>query len=71
MPDTCYCGSGKSKLSLYDARGIFCCYYCDDCEQEKRAQYRAEVLMDPGYDYDEQVEPDWNAQAELEEYHGE
>jgi hypothetical protein len=56
----CSCGSGKYKEALHDARGIFCCYYCDSCEQEKRARYRTEVLEDSAYIANEEIEPEYN-----------
>jgi len=49
------CSRG-SRWELRDARGIFCCYVCDTCEDEKRSRYRADVLSDPGYWADEPVE---------------
>jgi hypothetical protein len=59
MPDdTCSCGSGKPKEALYDARGIFCCFVCEDCEQEQRGRYRVDVLEDPHYELDEPIEPE-------------
>jgi hypothetical protein len=54
----CSCGSGKYKEALHDARGIFCCYYCDDCEQEKRARYRTDVLEESDYVANEEIEPE-------------
>ena len=57
--DVCSCGSGERKDELVDARGIFCCYYCDACEKEKRAKYRTEVLEDSDYQCDEQIETDY------------
>ena len=36
----CPCGSGKSSWWLRDARGIECCRICDDCADEKIAEYR-------------------------------
>ena len=54
----CPCGSGEYKEELHDARGIFCCYYCSKCEQEKRAKYRTEVLNDPDYVCNEPIEPE-------------
>lgn len=51
--NTCPCGSGKFKHELYDARGIFCCYMCDDCEKKKREHYRLEVLTNPTYEADD------------------
>lgn len=55
---TCSCGSGKPRAELYDARGIFCCFYCDDCEEEKRASYRPDALSDWNYPADEPIEED-------------
>lgn len=55
---TCSCGSGKPRAELYDARGIFCTFYCDDCENEKRARYRPDVLSNPAYWADEAIEED-------------
>ena len=51
------CQRGNRRL-LYDARGIFCCYVCDECEQSKRARYRPEIFTDPNYWTDEPVEPE-------------
>jgi hypothetical protein len=52
----CPCGSGKDRHELVDARGIFCCFYCDKCEAEKRARYRPDVLTDPNYWADEPID---------------
>lgn len=57
--DVCSCGSGKRKDDLEDARGIYCCFYCEDCEKEKRARYRPEVLEDSCYEAGEQIEPEY------------
>jgi hypothetical protein len=54
----CSCGSGQSRYDLTDARGIFCCYVCDECKQRKALRYRIEVLEDPDYDCDEEIEAD-------------
>lgn len=43
---------------LYDARGIYCCRVCDECEAEKRAQFRPEVFTNPAYEHDEPIEED-------------
>ena len=56
--DICRCGSGKERYGLSDARGIFCCYMCEDCEKEKRSRYRAEVLVNSNYECDEPIEPE-------------
>jgi hypothetical protein len=54
----CPCGSGQSRFDLTDARGIFCCYVCDACEDEKRKRYRPDVLTDPNYEASEPIEED-------------
>ena len=54
----CLCGSGQSRQSLFDARGIFCCYVCDICKLSKASRYRIEVLEDPDYDCDEEIDDD-------------
>lgn len=56
--DLCDCGSGKQKQALNDARSIFCCYVCEDCEQEKSSRYRPEVLTDSNYYADEPIDED-------------
>lgn len=45
----CPCGSGLDKRDLVDARGIFCCYVCDQCEDKKMAGYRKDIFTDPAY----------------------
>ena len=52
----CLCGSGQSRQSLFDARGIFCCYVCEICKVSKASRYRIEVLEDPTYDHDEPLD---------------
>jgi hypothetical protein len=52
-PGKCQCGSGLSRRDLSDARGIFCCYVCDSCEAEKRANYRPDIFADANYWHDE------------------
>lgn len=47
-----------ARWALHDARGIFCCYVCATCEDEKRSRYRADVLEDPNYEADEAIEGD-------------
>ena len=54
----CMCGSGQPRDSLYDARGIFCCYVCDICKLSKASRYRIEVLEDSDYDCDEEIGDD-------------
>lgn len=55
---TCPCGSGLPRYDLTDARGIFCAYVCEKCEEEKRARYRPEIFTDHNYWTDEPVEED-------------
>jgi len=53
----CPCGSGEFPEAEYDAQGIFLCYVCDECREEKLGQYRPEILT--GYtqaDVDEAIE---------------
>lgn len=47
--DTCGCGSDLDKRPLHDANGIFCCYFCDECENQKRRQYNAQIFNDPNF----------------------
>ena len=54
--ELCPCGSGEYKEALYDARGIFCCYYCSKCEAEKRNRYRQDIFENSNYECDEQIE---------------
>jgi hypothetical protein len=54
----CPCGSGLDSQWRYDARGIELCRTCSKCHREKMRGYRAEVLTNPNYDSDEQIEED-------------
>ena len=54
----CTCGSSKYGERQYDARGIYLCMTCEDCHAGKMKMYRPEVLNNPNYDCDEQIEPD-------------
>lgn len=54
--DTCSCGSGYEKFPLYDGHGIFLCYACWECEEEKMAGYRPDILE--RYECDEPIEPE-------------
>jgi hypothetical protein len=51
------CPPGQRR-PLHDARGIFCCYVCDRCEDEKRSRYRVEVMTDPNYEASEDIDGD-------------
>lgn len=52
----CRCGSYLPREPQYDARGIFLCYACPKCKPEKLSGYRPEVLTDPNYEADEDIE---------------
>ena len=54
----CSCGSGELREALYDARNIFCCYFCSECESQKRARYREDIFEDPDYWNDEPIDED-------------
>jgi len=51
------CHRGERR-QLFDARGIFCCYVCDTCEERKRRVYRMEIFTDPNYSHDEPIDED-------------
>ena len=52
----CSCGSGEESEEHYDARGIYLCRACPKCEGEKLGRYRSDVLSDPNYWADEEIE---------------
>jgi hypothetical protein len=54
----CPCGSGLERSANQDARGIFLCYTCDKCHDEKMSRYRPDVLTDPDYWHDEPIDED-------------
>ena len=54
----CPCGSHKFPDAQHDARNIFLCYTCEDCEAEKLSGYRPDVLVDADYWHDEPIEED-------------
>ena len=56
--ERCPCGSGLEAPQHLDARGIFIGYMCTQCKSEKLSGYRPEVLSDPNYECNEQIEPD-------------
>ena len=53
---TCECGEVGAAEERYDARGIYLMRCCDKCWKDKRKGYRPEVLTDPGYWANEQIE---------------
>ena len=54
----CSCGSGNFRYALYDARGIFCDYVCEVCEEKVKSKYRPEIFEDGNYECDEPID-DW------------
>lgn len=57
-PVDCACGSTRKRRPLFDARGIFCTYVCDECEEEKKKEFRPDIFTDPDYWISEPVEED-------------
>ena len=55
----CPCGSGKDSHWQFDARGIELCRTCDDCHETKMKAYRSDVLADPNYEADEDIEGEY------------
>jgi len=43
---------------LRDARGIFCAFVCDACEEAKRKTFRPDIFTDAAYEADEAIEPE-------------
>ena len=54
----CPCGSGRPSYWKMDARGIPLSRVCPECEQERLAKFRPEVLTNPNYQTDEPIEED-------------
>ena len=54
----CPCGSGLESHWESDARGIPLARVCKSCFREKLSKYRPEVLTDPNYSANEDIEPD-------------
>jgi len=52
------CDHPKGRRPLYDARGIFCAYVCDDCERDVRRKFRPDIFENPSYWADEPIEGD-------------
>lgn len=55
----CPCGSGEDSYWTYDARGIPLKRVCEKCERERLAEFRPEVLTDPDYECDEEIEENY------------
>ena len=54
--DKCQCGSGLDRRALHDGYGIFLCYVCDKCQDEKLRGYRRDIFTH--YHAEEPIEPD-------------
>lgn len=57
--DISECEHPSGRWPEHDAQGIFLCYVCDDCCEERLSRYRPEILS--GYtqaDVDEPIEED-------------
>ena len=50
----CPCGSGEYPEALHDGYGIFMCYVCSQCKQDKVAGFRPDIFT--AYDADEPIE---------------
>ncbi|RWB40437.1 MAG: hypothetical protein EOQ44_25170 [Mesorhizobium sp.] len=55
----CPCGSGLQSSWQHDARGIPMCRTCVKCHTAKMDGYRADVINNPNYDADEDIEERW------------
>lgn len=53
----CPCGSGEYPDAQQDGYGIFLCYTCPKCEDEKMSRYRSDIHE--RYDTEEQIEDDY------------
>jgi cytochrome c1 len=59
MKDSCKTHTrGDGSWWEKDARGIPLCRVCYECRKAKLARYRRDVLTDPNYWADEQIEED-------------
>ena len=54
-----WCDKSHAEVwELTDARGIYCAIVCQQCEQEKKTQFRPEIFSDPNYHTDELINPE-------------
>jgi hypothetical protein len=59
MPDDarpCPCSSGLTSRWANDARGIPLARVCPKCRRDKLSHYRPEILSDPNYEADEDID---------------
>jgi len=52
----CNCGSGLQREEVVDGYGIFLCFVCQKCREEKLSHYRSDIFEQ--YETDEQIEDD-------------
>ncbi len=58
--DLRYCNhEGEHSWWEHDARSIPLCKVCDRCEEAKLSMYRPDVLSNPNYQADEQIEEEY------------
>lgn len=55
----CPCGSGKSSIWQYDARGIELFRTCEDCHDRKMKSVHPDVLSNPNYYVDENIDDEY------------
>jgi hypothetical protein len=55
----CSCGSDVEPEKIYDARGIYLTRACPRCQPEKLSRFRPEVLTNPRYEADEDIDGDY------------
>lgn len=55
--EKCDCGSGQYRYTVNDGYHIFLTYVCEECESNKLATYRPDILE--RYETDEQIEDDY------------
>ena len=56
-PYTCPCGSNEPCWEERDGYGIFMCFVCDKCREEKLSHFRDDIFTQ--YETDEQIEEDY------------
>lgn len=53
-PRTCPCGSSERPEAQLDGHGIFLCFTCSECEEEKMSHWRDDIHE--RYEADEPIE---------------
>lgn len=56
MIKLCRCGSGLPRREIKDGYGIFLTFVCDQCERERLAEFRPDIMS--AYGHDEPLEDD-------------